>query len=193
MSRPSTSILLLCLLPACATPRARESAIPDMALTATMPAVNEDRATVIPQDLETRSNRAPVGVGFTLSPTMLLFGGALDLKVDERVTAGPALHVAVDDDDFLFAPFGQVKFYPIADEGQNVQPFLQGGAGLAFLDRDRRGDDWGFLLNFGGGIRYAAGDGYTLGSTVLFNFVPDEVVDEDFYFTWELIQLVVTF
>ena len=59
---------------------------------------------------------APLGVGLMFSPNNVLFGGAIDIPLDERLTVGPAVQVGVGD-DFMIAPFGQAKYFlPIEDD-----------------------------------------------------------------------------
>jgi predicted acylesterase/phospholipase RssA len=106
----------------------------------------------------------------------------------------------VDDDQTLLAPRIQFKrFFPLESNrgGRNeLLPFVQGGAGFACLEEDNRpGDDEeiGLLLAVGGGLRFRIGDRLTLGSQMLLNFLPGDVLDEGFYFSWEVVQVVFDF
>ncbi len=143
---------------------------------------------------EGSGTQLPVGFGLALSPSMALIGAALDFEIDEDLTAGPALQVGLGGDDTLIAPFFQAKYrLPIeAEEGSalnKITPFIQAGAGLAFLDKDGRKSDTGVLLNAGAGVRFNTGRSTRLGSTALFNFLPGDVAGDNFYFTWEIVQV----
>ena len=139
---------------------------------------------------------APLGVGLMFSPNNVLFGGAIDIPLDERLTVGPAVQVGVGD-DFMIAPFGQAKYFlPIEDDNGDqspLLPFVSAGAGFAYIDRDGRKDDSGLMLNVGGGIRYRTGRAYRIGSQVLANFAPDEIAGDRVWLTWEILQVVVDF
>jgi hypothetical protein len=142
----------------------------------------------------------PVGIGFTSDPSMFLLGGAIDFPLEENWTFGPGLQIGVDDDQTRFAPMIQFKrFFPLESNrgGRNeLLPFVQGGAGFAYLEEDNRpGDDEeiGLLLAVGGGLRFRIGDRLTLGSQMLLNFLPGDVLDEGFYFSWEVVQVVFDF
>ena len=45
------------------------------------------------------------------------------------------------------------------------------------------------FVNVGGGIRLLTGEGYRIGSNVLYNSVSGEIAGDDSYFTWEIIQM----
>jgi hypothetical protein len=139
----------------------------------------------------------PVGIGFTDSPDTLLLAGAVDFPAGENWTLGPAVQLGVDDDLTLFAPTIQAKwFFPLKDsELKRLLPFATGGVGIAYLDDDRGGgrDDTGLLLAVGGGLRYRLADHLSLGTQMQLNFMPGEVLDERFYFSWEVVQVVFGF
>lgn len=142
------------------------------------------------------------GLGIMRDPDADLLAAAADFPLAELWTVGPAVEVGVDDDFTLVAPMVQFKrYFPInssKDFASRLLPFVQGGAGVAFLDVDPDGpnpgaDDEGLLLSVGGGVRYMFNDKLGLGSQVQFNFLPGEVLDERTYTSWQIAQLVLTF
>jgi hypothetical protein len=134
----------------------------------------------------------PIGVGLTASPGSFLIGGALDFALDEKLTAGPAVQLGLGDKTDLFAAFGQVKYW-LLDDPQTVNPFLQAGLGVAYLDREGRGNDWSPLINMGGGVRLLTGEHYRIGSTALVNFTTSDPADTSVYLSWEIVQIVLDF
>lgn len=137
----------------------------------------------------------PIGVGLTADPGSFLISGALDFHLDRNLSAGPAVHIGTGDKTGLFSVFGQLKYWLLDDEGgrRMFSPFVQGGVGATYLDRDGRGSDWSSLVNVGGGVRVLTGDHYRVGSTALLNFLPSDPTGTSFYFSWEVIQVVFDF
>ena len=43
------------------------------------------------------------------------------------------------------------------------------------------------VFGVGFGADYPITDSVSLGSSMLFNFLPDDVVDENFYFSWQVV------
>ena len=149
-------------------------------------------------DFDDSGTRMPIGFGMVFSPEMALLGGALDFEVDADLTAGPAVQVGIGSDDSLIAPFFQAKYrLPIEADADSalskLTPFVQAGAGFAYLDKDGRSSDFGVLLNAGAGVRFNTGKSTRLGSTALFNFLPGEVAGDHFYMTWEIVQVAFDF
>jgi hypothetical protein len=141
-----------------------------------------------------------IGLGYTDDPDTVLLAAAIDFPVGENWTAGPALQVGVDDHRTLLAPVFQAKrFFPVKSADAAIErllPYVQGGAGIVYLDDDRvpdGDDDVGLLLQVGGGLRYRMTDTLSLGTQMQFNFVPADVHDERFYFAWEVVQFVFAF
>jgi hypothetical protein len=132
------------------------------------------------------------GIGFTLDPTAFLLGLEGDYSLTNDLAAGLLMQVAFSDHKFIFAPtlHGQWMFdLPIANL-ERLKPFFQGGVGLAYIQRDRPGpneDDFGFLLNVGAGAEYYLSDRFSIGNNILFNVMPDKVLDEHFFFSWQFI------
>ena len=139
----------------------------------------------------------PVGLGFTAGPTTLLLSAAVERKLDERWSVGPALQLGVADDRTLVSLTGQAKYaLPVFDKAKRLSSFVQGGIGIVYLEEEIGGsdvDEFGLLVNVGGSVRYEMRDGYSLGSSMMLNFVPTEVVGERLYFSWDVVQIVLRF
>jgi hypothetical protein len=143
--------------------------------------------------------RITVGVGFTDDPDAFLIGGDADFYQSERLAIGPSLQFAVDDGVTIFAPSFHGKLvFPLepSSSGTLMMPFVQGGAGIAYIDKDRGNndeDDWGFLLQAGGGLEVRFDEKYALATTILVNLLPGEVTDEGAYLSWQIVQFSFTF
>jgi hypothetical protein len=77
---------------------------------------------------------------------------------------------------------------------QEVQPFVQGGLGFAYIDKDRSGakkdkDGVGFLMNMGLGFEYPVSETVSLGNSVLFNVLPSRTARQHFFFSWQFVTL----
>ena len=56
-------------------------------------------------------------------------------------------------------------------------------------DDDRRGSNSsssGFLIPFGFGVEYQISERVALGSQMIFNFLPKETLDQNFWFSWQI-------
>ncbi len=139
-----------------------------------------------------------VGGGFTLGPDTLLSTFEIDHFLTDSIAIGPLMQLGVSDDDFLFAPSLQIKAisqFPDA-ELERLQPFVGGGVGFAYIDKDGRNggdDDVGFLFNFGFGVDYFVTDRLSIGSHALFNVLPWEVVGENSFFSWQVLTFAIHF
>jgi hypothetical protein len=51
----------------------------------------------------------------------------------------------------------------------------------------------GFLANAGFGIDYALSERVSVGSRMIFNFLPGRTLDEKFFYSWEIIGLKLDF
>ena len=72
------------------------------------------------------------------------------------------------------------------------RPFVQGGLGFAYLEKDGRAPpnaDTGFLVNVGGGVEAHVYDDFTLSSSLMVNWFPDDVVGEDVFLSWQILQI----
>jgi len=138
------------------------------------------------------------GAGFTSGPSSFRFGGGADVHLARHWSVGPQVHLGVSDKrSILTAACNFKRFFPIeTSDGLVLHPFSQAGIGLAYLDEDRPGsddDEVGLLLNVGGGVRHPLTDEVSIGSSLLVNVLPGEVVDERVFFSWEIVQLVFSF
>ncbi len=152
----------------------------------------------IPQSLKGDTS-VPVGLGFMLDPDMAMFSGAADVHLNTMMAMGPELVFASSSDRFLFSATVQIKtFLNAADRGQEPsrwQPYLQGGLGWSWFDSDRGSErsENSFLMNGGGGLRYRLSQNYSIGTGALINFVPGKILDDRWYFSWQIVQLVFHF
>jgi hypothetical protein len=133
-------------------------------------------------------------IGFTEDPDTFLLAFEGNYYVNHHVAFGPLLQLGVADKRVLVAPTLNLRgaFDLGIPDMAALQPFVQGGLGLAYLNRDnRRGDDddVGFLLNFGFGVDYYVRDDLSIGSDMLFNVLPDETLGENFFFSWRVVSL----
>lgn len=136
----------------------------------------------------------PVGIGMTFGPSAPMLAAALDFPIDKQITFGPSLQYAFEDDLTLMSVTGQLKYYFQSDERKaKFLPYATFGAGLASIDKEGRSGDSGFLANFGAGVRFLTGDHYRVGSELRWNWLPDDVGDEDRYWSLELVQVVISF
>lgn len=156
----------------------------------------------VTQDLEPSPPRSTlagevqgfVGLGFTDSPDTFLLPGEIDFYVDDNLAIGPKLQLGLDDDTTIVAPsFHVKKVFSIPHEGgiSRWKPYVQGGAGFAWLEKQRRTDedDFGALLHFGGGVEVFLNEGLSLSSGIDINFLLGEPVDEDVFLSIRLIEL----
>lgn len=138
--------------------------------------------------------------GFTLGPDTFLMTTDLSYFLSHEWSVGPLFQLGLSDDDFLLgatANFKRTSDLEINDEDgaelYRMKTYYNFGAGLVFLDEDRRGgaddDDAGLLLNVGFGLDFYASDRLSFGTGVLFNFMPSDVLDEHFFFSWQVATL----
>jgi opacity protein-like surface antigen len=158
------------------------------------PAAAQDApADTEPRDASGWSVRA--GLGFTLSPSNLLLSLEAPYMVNRSFGVGPLVQFAVSDDWLMIMPTANLQ-YRFDLRGlddptlRRISPFVQGGLGFAWLERDFGGrlgevDDTGFLLNVGFGFEYQLSRRVSLGNNVMFNMLPTEVMGQEFIFSWQ--------
>lgn len=137
------------------------------------------------------------GLGFTDDPDSFLLNADIERFVRDEVTVGLAIQLGVDDDYVIVSPmlFTRFVFDLTGFENEFVkrlQPFGQAGAGITHIDvdlpgKDRDGTD--FLLSIGAGFDYKLNAPLSLGTRMLVNIVPGEVLGERIYFSWEVVSL----
>ena len=144
-------------------------------------------------ELEDRTFGCDFGIGFTADPGTFLLGFEADFFVTQNVFIGPLVQVGVADKHVIVAPtlnFGAMFDLPY--EGlASLKPFLEAGIGFAYIHEDQHGghtdDDVGLLVNLGFGLFWFFTDDFAVGSRMLFNIMPAEVVDDHFFYTWEVV------
>jgi hypothetical protein len=135
------------------------------------------------------------GIGFTSDPDAFLLGVGLDYGVLEWMSLGPLLQLGIGDDHTIVAPTLNFHFGIDLSGVSNryvrrIEPFVQAGLGFAYIEKERGNrdrDDLGFLMNGGLGAQYWLTDEMAVGSNVLFNGMPEDVVDENFFFSWQVV------
>ena len=133
------------------------------------------------------------GAGLTASPDSFLleFEGAYEFG--NGFAAGPAIQFGLDDHFLLVSPtiFGRYGF-DLSGVSQKqlrpLTPYLQSGMGFTYIEEGRRNtrDEADFLINLGVGADYALTDHVSVGSRMLFNFLPDKVLGQGFYYSWQV-------
>jgi hypothetical protein len=171
--------------------------------TAHRPSLTPSQPAVLPSATvedgeEGSSSQLALGVGFTADPQATVIGATYEVPIDANLTVGPAIQFGFDEDVTIFAPYLKVKYeLPGAmrndDDVPTLLPFLVGGVGAVYIDKDGRSGDTGFLLNGGAGLRFLTGDKYRLGTEALVNWMPNRVAGERAYFSWEVLQIVFDF
>jgi hypothetical protein len=137
------------------------------------------------------------GLGFTLDPDTFLLSLGASYGIIDYVTIGQLVQLGVADERTVVAPTLNAELsFDLGDLSRQLQPFVHAGVGLAYINKEERGrvrDGIGFLVNAGGGARYWLTPSFALGSTVLFNFLPAETVDENIFFSWQVVTATVRF
>jgi hypothetical protein len=132
------------------------------------------------------------GMGFTVDPDNFLLNFEVPYRFDPYVAAGPMIQVGLGDDRYLIAPTANLTL-----TGANLfeggmarfEPNLFAGIGFAVIENGQRGGsnrDSGFLVNAGVGLDYLLSDRLTIGSRMIFNFLPGGTLDETFFYSWEV-------
>jgi opacity protein-like surface antigen len=135
------------------------------------------------------------GIGFIAEPDAFLLGVGLDFGVASWLSLGPLLQAGFSDDDTIVAPtlnfhFG-IDLSGVSNQYvRRIEPFVQAGLGMAYIEKERgndEDDDLGFLMNGGVGAQYWLTDEMAVGTSLLFNGMPEDVLDENFFFSWQLV------
>jgi hypothetical protein len=131
------------------------------------------------------------GIGFTASPETFLMNFEGEYRYVSNIAVGVAMQIGVKNNLTIVSPAVYARYVFSLDDANSesvrrLEPYLQSGLGLSYRNRDSGGDDIGFLLNFGGGLDYRLSDSVSLGTRMLFNFLPVNVFGDSFYYTWEM-------
>ena len=137
------------------------------------------------------------GLGFMLDPDGVLLAVGVEYAATDEFSIGPLLQLGFEDDHTIVAPTLNFRYRVDLSDVDNefvrrIEPFVQAGLGFAYIEKERRfrdDDDTGFLLNGGFGAEYWVTDELAVGNSVLFNGMPDDVVNENFFLSWQLVTL----
>jgi hypothetical protein len=139
-------------------------------------------------------------VGFTLDPDTFLMGLEGDYSLTKELFLGPLVQIGVSDDHVIVAPTANLRYeFALPEkpkELKNLKPFLQVGMGFVYMHKDQKHhdrDDVGFLINPGFGVDYYLTDKFALGTNMLFNVVPGDVLDQHFFFSWQVLTATYKF
>ena len=142
---------------------------------------------------------ARLGIGFTSDPDAFLIGLELPYAFDPWVSAGPLLQIGTSDHNTIVAPTLNVtvKIPDLpGDDFDRLQPYGFLGMGFAYIEDDNRRNDnssVGLLIDCGIGIEYQISDPVYIGSQMMFNFLPEETLDENFFYSWQVLGIRLAF
>ena len=139
------------------------------------------------------------GVGFIDDPSALLLNFELPYAFDQWVSAGPMLQVGTSNHNTIVAPTLNVTA-KIADLPGEVFdrliPFGFVGMGFAYIEDDNRANDnssAGFLVDFGFGVELKISEHFFIGTQMMFNFLPEKTLEEDFFYSWQVGSVRIAF
>ena len=135
------------------------------------------------------------GIGFTVDPDELLLNFELAHQFDQYISFGPMLQIGVADNRSIWAPTANLTITVPDMPGEdldNFHPFLFAGIGVGVLENGDRGGradtrQTGFLVNTGLGLDYALNEQLSVGTRVIFNFLPGRTLNEDMFYSWEIV------
>ena len=148
---------------------------------------------------------APVSVrgsvGITSDPSTFSLALGFPIDIGPQLAITPMVQAGFDDDHVIIAPTINLEYHFDLSDSRNdlvgrLHPFIQGGLGFAYIHKEQQGndpDEVGFLIAPGLGLEYELTDSLLIGSNVLFNILPSEVADENFFLTWQFATLRVRF
>ena len=140
-----------------------------------------------------------MGMGFIDDPTAFLLNFELPYQFDRFVSAGPMIQVGLHEDKLVVAPTANVGVRLPDLPGTRFDRFHPGifaGIGFAVIEKDeRQGDNRsaGFLINTGFGVDFDLSRRTSVGSRMIFNFLPAKTLGERFFYSWEIIGLRIAF
>ena len=139
------------------------------------------------------------GMGFTNDPNNFLLSFELPYRFDQYVSLGPLFQIGLGDDRYIVAPSVNLTITIPDLPGENFdrfKPNLFAGVGFAVIENEgRAGDDRAvdFLINTGFGVDYVLSQRVSIGSRMILNFLPNKVLDEKFFYTWEVASIKLAF
>ncbi len=191
------AVISLYLCCACSSTTPRRSGLPGVTMQETpSPAAAQETPPTPPKaSLESSAGgfkAFDVGIGFTDDPDTFLTVVEADFYLKDNLFVAPLLQIGVDDENTIFAPTVGIKGEFPAGSDDRLRLHALAGIGLVYIEKEnRRGDDddVGFLFNVGFGGHFQVSDETSIGSTLLFNVMPDDVVGENYFFSWKLISV----
>jgi len=132
------------------------------------------------------------GIGFIDDPTALLLNFEIPYAFDQWVSVGPMIQVGIDDNNTIVAPTVNLTVTVPDLPGEDydrIKPFGFIGIGFAYIEDDnRRNDDSsaGFLIDFGFGLEYQLSENLFIGSQMMFNFLPETTLGQNFFYSWQV-------
>ena len=130
------------------------------------------------------------GLGFTAGPSSFLMQFEAPYRFGSQISLGPQLQIGVSDSVTLVAASANARLSFDLSGSSNealkkIKPFVNGGLGLAFVDR-KFVDEVGFLIGLGFGVAYDITERVGVQSAMQFNIIPGGAAGEKFYYTWQL-------
>ncbi|MDP6978576.1 MAG: hypothetical protein QF570_08230 [Myxococcota bacterium] len=138
------------------------------------------------------------GIGFMEGPDAFVAAFEIETMVTRQVGVGVGTQFGVQDEFIVLSPTVHSRYRFDVSHLENrylrkLRPFAQAGFGITHLDVDERGggdkDATDLMFNFGGGFDYPIDEHAELGSRIMINVIPGEVLDQRIYFSWELITV----
>lgn len=191
----STPLLLLCACALPPAPRSATGAASAPMLTASLPAAAATDATPVTEAPAGTGMAGPgmptdpvvpTGLGFTTSPAMTYGTIGYEIPVEGQLTVGPAIGLGFDDHESLFTAIGQFRYYVGGDE--KLQPFVEAGAGLAYVNTRGLDSEWGLVGSAGGGLRIQTSEHGTIGTQVDYFLATERLSGEHGWFAWQVVQ-----
>lgn len=139
------------------------------------------------------------GVGFTIDPNTFLMNFEVPYRFDQYVSLGPMVQVGVEEQRLLVAPTANLTLTIPNLPGESLDRFhpnIFGGIGFAVIENDKRGGDKksaGFLVNAGFGLDYQLSEHLSIGSRMIFNFLPERTLEQKFWYSWEVAGIRLAF
>ncbi len=142
-----------------------------------------------------------LGAGFTASPESFLMDLGIPYHLGSGVSIGPRLQLGLAKDTNFVAPTINVEY---SHDWSNriggvlgaIRPLISAGLGFAWVeDQDRNGDNsqTDVLFNVGVGLAYPLSEKFEIATVLDFNILPKEPLDDDFVFSWQLLQMRLQF
>lgn len=131
------------------------------------------------------------GLGFTSGPDTFLLQFEAPYHFSSSFSFGPQLQIGVSDSMTLVALSANTRLSFDLSKVKNenlrkLDPFVNGGIGLAFIDPKGAVDEVGFLMHVGFGVAFNFSTKIAVQSAMQFNIIPGSAAGEKFYYTWQI-------